>query len=180
MRILFIDTETTGLPVRTATTEDFSDVRLIQLGWVVVDSTKRGPVITSDANHVVKPEGFVVSNHAFHCVTPAQLAAGKPVKSVLDAFERVLSSVDLVVAHNADFDVGVLNAELQRAGRRSIATPTHCTMKIGPKWFRLVEMYHKWFGPDTFNAHDALEDAYACMRCYFKIEQGIDMGPHRK
>ena len=176
MRTLFIDTETTGLPVG----DDFSDVRLIQLAWIVADKTKVGPVVTSDANHIVKPDGFVVANHAFHCVTPAQLTAGKPVKSVLDALERVLPSVDLVVAHNADFDVGVLNAELTRAGRRSIANPTHCTMKTGLKWSSLVNMYHKLFGPDTFNAHDALEDAYACMRCYYRIEQGIDLGPHRK
>ena len=62
----------------------------------------------------------------------------------------------------------------------------YCTMENGKKITqiimangrikppKLIELYHKLF-EDAFDAHIALDDTMACVRCYFMIENGIDV-----
>ncbi len=110
MREIVFDTETTGL--------DSTADRVIEIGGVeLVDR-----FLTGNTFHVyINPEGREVHPEALavHGISNAALA-DKPVFSqVADEFLEFISDAKLI-AHNASFDIGFLNAELARAGHPAI------------------------------------------------------------
>ena len=67
------------------------------------------------------------------------------------------------------------------------ATKRYCTMENGKDFARILtwkmgdfkppklsELYHELFR-EKFEAHDAYEDTKACMRCYYKMVEDIDV-----
>ncbi|KAF5047250.1 putative bifunctional exonuclease/endonuclease protein [anaerobic digester metagenome] len=183
VRVLIVDTETTGLPRRDRAGR-VSWPRLVEVGWVLLDEV--GAVI-GEESHLVIPEGFAIPPDAseVHGITEALARhEGKPLPDVLDALEHSLVGVGLVVAHNISFDIGVLRAESDRLrrGDRLFAHPTFCTMKNGARmlrtpgvhgfrWPTLTEL-HDWLLAEPYPArHRALEDARACARCYLAMRK---------
>jgi DNA polymerase-3 subunit epsilon len=110
MREIVFDTETTGL--------DRLEDRVIEIGGVELDN--RFP--TGRTFHVyINPEGRSVHPDALavHGIGNEQLA-DKPVFSgIVDEFVAFTDGAKLV-AHNATFDIGFLNAEFARVGLPAI------------------------------------------------------------
>lgn len=108
LREIVLDTETTGLDAKTGD-------RLIELGCVEI--VNRIP--TGSEFHVfINPEGREVHPEAFniHGISN-EFLADKPVfKAVVGDFLEFIGDAPLVI-HNASFDAGFINMELQRAGR---------------------------------------------------------------
>jgi DNA polymerase-3 subunit epsilon len=90
--------------------------------------------------------------------------------------EGFFTSTDLIVAHNAEFDIDFYNREMKRAGRSLISKPVYCTMNSYRQ--RSLE------GSASLNAicqkigiqrstkhHGALEDAWLAMRVYFLLNR---------
>ena len=107
MREIIFDTETTGLDSR----ED----RVIEFGGI--ELVNRFP--TGRTFHeYINPQGRAVhpEAQAVHGISDADLA-GKPIFG--DIAERLFEFLDgaMLVAHNANFDIGFLNAEFARLGR---------------------------------------------------------------
>ena len=107
MREIVFDTETTGLDSRLD--------RIIELGGV--ELVNRFP--TGRTFHeYINPEGREVHPEALavHGISNSDLT-GKPVFS--EIAERFLDFIEgaTLVAHNANFDMGFVNAELLRVGR---------------------------------------------------------------
>ena len=104
MREIIFDTETTGLDSRVE--------RVIEIGAVELDN--RFP--TGRTFHVyINPDGREIhpDAQAVHGISMADLV-DKPVFSgVLDEFMEFIDGASLV-AHNANFDMGFINAELAR------------------------------------------------------------------
>lgn len=110
-------------------------------------------------------------------------ADGLPMTQVLDMFTASLSVSDTMVAHNMNFDYNVLGAELIRYGVHTGRKLNRlCTMQSSidfcrlPSKFhgqykfpRLEELHMKLFNESFENAHDALADVQACMRCFFEL-----------
>ena len=107
MREIIFDTETTGLDPR----ED----RVIELGCVeLVNRFPTGRTI----HRFINPQGRSVhpEAQAVHGISDADLV-GKPVfAEILDEFLEFIDGAKLV-AHNANFDIGFINAEFQRLGQ---------------------------------------------------------------
>jgi DNA polymerase-3 subunit epsilon len=106
MREIIFDTETTGLDAR----ED----RVIEIGGVELDN--RFP--TGRTFHVyINPQGRPVHPDALavHGIGEAQLADKPKFSEIADAFLAFVGDARLV-AHNANFDMGFINAELARLG----------------------------------------------------------------
>jgi len=104
MREIIFDTETTGLDPR----ED----RVIEIGGVELDN--RFP--TGRTFHVyVNAQGRPVHPDALavHGITDAELADKPTFPQIAEKFLAFVDGANLV-AHNAGFDVGFLNAELAR------------------------------------------------------------------
>src|SRR5690554_4942550 len=107
MREIIFDTETTGLDPR----ED----RVIELGCV--ELVNRFP--TGRTLHVfINPEGRSVhpDAQAVHGISDTDLADKPVFGAIADAFLEFIDGAKLV-AHNANFDIGFINAELVRLGQ---------------------------------------------------------------
>jgi len=86
-----------------------------------------------------------------------------------------IESHDLVVAHNAAFDMDIINTEMTRCGM-SVTWPTVlCTveMTLWIKGFRLkLGMLHiELFGEDFADKHRAEPDVRALARCYIELRK---------
>nr|WP_295466363.1 DNA polymerase III subunit epsilon [Mesorhizobium sp.] len=110
MREIVFDTETTGLDSRVE--------RVIEIG--AIELVNRFP--TGRTFHVyINPDGRQIDPEAqaVHGISMADLA-GKPVfGGIVDDFCAFIDGATLV-AHNAGFDIGFLNAEFARYGRPPI------------------------------------------------------------
>jgi len=107
MREIVFDTETTGLDSRLD--------RVIELGGIeLVNRFPTGRIF----HEYINPEGREVHPEALavHGISNSDLT-GKPVFS--EIAERFLEFIDgaMLVAHNANFDIGFINAEMARLGR---------------------------------------------------------------
>src|SRR5918999_691327 len=112
LREIVLDTETTGLDARRGD-------RLIELGGIeLVNRIPTG----REFHTYLDPEDREVhpDAEAVHGISSAFLA-GKPIFSaVADDFLGFIDGAPLVI-HNANFDVGFINMELERIGRSPIA-----------------------------------------------------------
>ena len=111
MREIILDTETTGLDPR----ED----RVIEIGGVELDN--RFP--TGRTFHVyVNAQGRPVHPDALavHGISDAELVGKPAFPEIVDAFIAFIDGARLV-AHNAGFDMGFINAEFERLGLPPVA-----------------------------------------------------------
>ena len=110
MREIIFDTETTGLDAR----ED----RIIEFGGIeLVNKFPTGRTF----HHYIHPQGRAVhpEAQAVHGISEADLA-GKPIFDQIAGELADFLDGAMLVAHNANFDIGFLNAEFARLGRPSI------------------------------------------------------------
>jgi DNA polymerase III epsilon subunit-like protein len=185
---LFFDTETTGLPkdwkAPSSATNNWP--RMVQIAWVLAD--EEGETLET-YSAIIKPEGYTIPTEAsdIHRVTQARAEAeGLPLSEVLEAFTAASAKAKQLVAHNMAFDEKILGCEYHRvAGRDPLRSkPKACTMKnddiiewagIPPfrygsfKWPTLEQLHKKLFKTGVPDAHDALVDVEATVRCYFGL-----------
>jgi DNA polymerase-3 subunit epsilon len=89
---------------------------------------------------------------------------------------RFISSHDLIVAHNASFDVSFINRELMLAGLPALSQPVYCTMEhyrslgIGGS-ASLDAVCARINLARTTNLHGALEDAWLAMQIYLVLSK---------
>ena len=186
---LFFDTETSGLPDDSKAPS--SDVdnwpRLVQLGWII---TNRQGEVLSKVNRLIYPYGFEIDEDAtvIHHISDIKARDdGEPLIDVLEEFIIDLRSVAFVVGHNVDFDKKVLGAEMIRCGMPDIigGYPSIDTMIMGmgfteyedswgrKKYPKLSELHATLFGVKHVNAHDAMGDIEATVKCFFKMKNSL-------
>lgn len=193
MKILFFDTETTGLPIdpKAHWTKKDNWPRLVQLGWLVYDEDGRE---TEAAQMTIKPEGFEIPEAAtlIHGITTEHAKKlGFKADYVLRKFEEKVRKADLIVCHHARFDVPVVRAEFWRMGEMSGISDakTFCTKENAApilgipnerpevfagewKWPSLEETYRFCFDepiPGRHATHSALTDARATAKIFFHL-----------
>lgn len=183
---LFFDTETADKPRNwKAPASDLNNwPRLVQIGWICCDRTG---LATGTGDYLIQPDGFTIAPGAtaLHGITTQKAQQeGVELEPVLREFAQALKEAQVLVAHNTAFDQKVLEAEFIRTDMVSnMAGKTwHCTMKestdfcrlpgpYGYKWPKLTELYQILFDESFPEAHSALADAEACMRCFFKLKE---------
>ncbi len=105
-RYIIFDLETTGL---SAATE-----RIIEIGAVKVDN---GEILES-FDLFVDPEKAITPEITRLTSITNEMVAGAPKEAeALEQFFRFCDGCDILVAHNADFDMGFLRAAIRRCGR---------------------------------------------------------------
>lgn len=165
MKILFFDTETTGLPLDYD--EPYTNVknwpRLVQLSWILED-TETNEVTEHD--FIIEPVGFIIPFAAtkIHHITQGFAERnGKPIKEVLLKFDLDLLQADLLVGHNIEFDINIVAAEFYRLKKDNrgvvgtgtihqiikhlLSIPEFCTMKKGTDFTKIEVPYkdeYKW------------------------------------
>lgn len=111
MREIVLDTETTGL-------DALNGDRVVEIGCVEMVNR----ILTGNVFHVYLNPERDMPQEAFNVHgLSAQFLADKPLfAETADDFLAFIAS-DTLVIHNAAFDIGFLNAELERCGRPAIA-----------------------------------------------------------
>ncbi len=112
MREIVFDTETTGLDSRLD--------RVIEIGGIeLVNRFPTGRVF----HHYIEPQGRQIHPDAaaVHGITDADLAGRPAFQQIADEFAAFIDGAKLV-AHNANFDIGFINAEFARIGLSPIGS----------------------------------------------------------
>jgi DNA polymerase III epsilon subunit-like protein len=183
---LFLDTETTGLPIDwNASVSDLNNwPRVVQVAWTCYDAKGRHVVTKS---FIVKPDGFSIPREAqqVHGISTAKaLARGRPLRTVLKALAADLGEARVVIAHNLQFDENVIGAEFLRQslkipfqGKKRLCTMVESTeycclpRRYGYKWPTLAELHEVLFGESPPEGHDAEVDATTCAKCFFELKR---------
>ena len=186
--ILFLDTETTGLPTNWKAPYD-QWPRMVSLAYSL-----EGVPFPEEGEFIIKPDGYEIPLEAsnIHGITTEEAnAKGQDLHLVLIKLEVMLQLADLVVFHNSSFDTGIISGEQIRAGwkpeeliyksKKLFCTKQQSTniCKIpnvgrgGYKWPSLAELC-AFCGVENQTAHNALSDVIATKECYFyMVEQGF-------
>jgi DNA polymerase III epsilon subunit-like protein len=183
---LFFDTETTGTPLnyKAPSSDTRNWPRLVQLGWILM--TKNGKKV-SEKSYIVKPKDFTIPADAtkIHKITTKMaLEQGRELSFVIDEFLKDFNKAKYIVGHNIDFDKKIVGAELIRLSRPDVmdSKKAFCTMKssidfckipgyYGYKYPKLQELYHKLFGRDFEEAHNATSDIEATQQCFWELRK---------
>lgn len=172
MREIVVDTETTGLTPETGH-------RVVEIGCLeLVNHVPTGSVF----HQYLNPERDVPEEVVrIHGLTD-EFLAGKPLfGSVADVFLKFVDESRLVI-HNADFDLGFLNAELARAGRDALRNDVIDTVALARKKHpgapANLDALCRRFGIDNSERirHGALLDAELLAEVYLELVGGRQPG----
>ena len=125
MREIVLDTETTGLKF-------YDNHRVIEVAAIeIVDYLPTGKVF----HKYVNPQRDVPESSVdIHGITEKFLENKPLFKEIADEFLEFIS-VDNIVAHNAPFDMGFLNFELQRCGKNTLSNKAIDTVVLAREKF---------------------------------------------
>lgn len=185
IRLLFFDTETTGLPkdfyAPVRNTRNWPHV--VQLSWIVTDGFGK-TLDTQD--FIIKPCRWKIplSASRIHGITTeVAKEKGTPIKKVLDLFLSAVTNAQMIIAHNIGFDRSVIESELFRNKLEydlchkncydtMLETTEFCAIERWNgefKWPRLQELHMCLFGKSFKDAHNSLADVKATKKCFFEL-----------
>lgn len=188
-KYLFFDTETTGLPKSwNAHVHDLDNwPRMIQLAFAHYDEA--GTKL-SEHCYIIAPDGFEIPKEASdinRVTTERAIKEGVDLEYALLQFSLALNNSDALIAHNISFDKAIIGSEFIRKDMEHVYNSIKeieniCTMHsttnfcqlLGPrgyKWPKLQELHFKLFGENFAEAHDALVDVNAMVKCFFKLKE---------
>ncbi len=180
--LLFVDTETSGIPhsLKSAISELDKWPFILQLAWAVYD---RSGQLVKQENHFIYEDDISIRPSAIeiHGITLEELKEkGEDRKAVMRQFTKDLRQYKpLLVGHFMEFDGKMLQVALLRSGMKNIITryPMFCTMKATTEYARhtdhnypkLNELYLKLFGKRMEHQHDAAADVAATAECFWVL-----------
>lgn len=188
-RILFLDTETTGL----------SPGNICQLSFLVIDEGKVTP-----NNYYFKVEYVEPGAQRVHGLSVNKLAQLSKNKTFIDYQDELIDEFnksDILVAHNFNFDINFIKTEFKRCGINYIYNDSLCTMRYftdvcripnskgnGYKLPRLEELISYFeikdrtiksktkelFNCNNIGYHDARFDTTAVYLCFMEaLDRGL-------
>ena len=173
MREIALDTETTGLNPK-------SGHRVVEIGCVEM----LNHVATGEVYHVYLNPERDMPEEAFsvHGLSEEFLRGHSKFAEVVDGFLEFIGD-DTLVIHNAQFDMGFLNAELERAGHpalqmdRAVDTVRMARQKF-PGAQASLDALCRRFSIDNSNRelHGALLDARLLADVYLELKGGRQTG----
>lgn len=191
---LFLDIESTGLlPFVFDLEYRIKRIpRIVQIAWKVFDS--KGGFITGE-DYIIKQK-LDVPESAFnvHGISKEiSLEKGVEFSEMASKLLQDMEGIEIMVAHNARFDMVILQAELikneykyslkkQKIHCTMLNTTNFCKIKkttghSGYKWPQLIELTKKVFTGaydcelEVPGLHDASVDVHFTAKCYFKLMQ---------
>jgi len=160
-----LDVETTGL---------HSDDRVVSFAGILLktEDLKQGEL---DLNfiHLIFDPGRKSHPKAeeVHGYSDWLLRHQDPFGEHVSMVENLIAQADLLVAHNAEFDLRFINAELAALGRPPVKKPVYCTMEGHrrldmPGSASLSAIATRLGLARSGQVHSALEDAWLAMMAY--------------
>lgn len=188
--IMFIDVETIGLPITKGynkyhnpeETQYYDSSRIVEIAYVIC--TYSGKIIKKYSELII-PESFVIENSNIHGITNEEAKnKGKNIKDVLKEMCHDLDNVNMIIAHNINFDIYNILSECCRIKydemiQKINSKSKQCTMVMGKNLMykqsqfsknpKLTELYQYIFNQSIKQEHRALSDVMMCLECYFEI-----------
>lgn len=191
--LLFLDTESTGLPKskNLQITDSDNRPRLVQISWILFDEKNNKNIAIE--NYLIQPKNFSIPREAIkiHGINTAVAnKEGFPLEAVLASFSLAMNKATLLIAHNIEFDINLVASEMYRFNMNDDIQLLNsinkiCTMKSstdyakipsanGYKWPTLDELYYVLFDKTINLAHDSSIDVQVCATCFFEmIQKGV-------
>lgn len=194
---LFIDTETTGLPLNNNL--PYTDLKnwpyLVQVALIIEDDNYG---ILAKRNIILKPNGYTIPESAtkIHGISNERAVKnGEDRDKVISFLDLALYKSDIIIGHNVSFDLNVIKSEIIRIkgienalfkkkkhividtmkmGRNICKIPNlsfHTRLSLPNKYPKLDELYYKLFNKHFNNQHDAMADVQAAYDCYYELKR---------
>lgn len=194
---LFIDTETTGLPLNNNL--PYTDLKnwpyLVQVALIIEDDNYG---ILAKRNIILKPNGYTIPESAtkIHGISNERAVKnGEDRDKVISFLDLALYKSDIIIGHNVSFDLNVIKSEIIRTkgienalfkkkkhividtmkmGRNICKIPNlsfHTRLSLPNKYPKLDELYYKLFNKHFNNQHDAMADVQAVYDCYYELKR---------
>lgn len=182
--ILFLDTETTGLPTNWKAPYDQWPRMVSIAGQLYINGEYE-----VGFEYIIKPDGYEIPKEAsdIHGITQEiALEKGEDISFAMRWVQGYIDRADRIVFHNSSFDVGIISGEQIRLNHIPLSSiifkeKLFCTKqqstnicKIpnagrgGYKWPSLAELC-AFCGVENKGAHNALNDVIATKECYFYL-----------
>ena len=176
MKIIVVDTETSGIPgVGKQTT-------IVQFSYVIYDC-ERNEIIKEVDQIIRQPDGFIIPEDSIriHRITNEMCECrGVDLMNILNEFIEDTRDCYRIVGHNVKFDVRMMSMSLKdlqsienykNVDRKINYIENHMIPKSGEvmksyKYPKLSELHIKIFGKCPDGLHNALVDVKACLNCY--------------
>lgn len=170
-RLIVLDTETTGLEV-------IQGHRIIEIGCIELCSRK---ITSNQFHHYLNPERTIDSGAVqVHGIDDGALKDKPRFRDIADEFLAFINGAQLII-HNAPFDVGFLNYELELAGHSerienlcSVTDTLLLARKLHPGARASLDALCKRYSVDNSNRemHGALLDARLLTEVYLAMTGG--------
>ncbi len=177
MKTIFVyDTETTGV---------WNKDKIVQFAWIFARIIDWKIYEERTINQYINPwRPIPAQSSNVHKIFDKDVEKHPKIEECIKEFVVYHEKADLVVWHNISFDERMLKNEVSNCWLKiELKSKTFCTMlksvdicKI--PWTRwkykrpkLDELYKHFFGEWFENAHDALFDIKATLKCFLKMEK---------
>lgn len=172
MRQVILDTETTGLELKLGH-------RVIEIGCVELVNRRR---TARTLHHYLQPDRDIDPGaQEVHGISIDMLQDKPRFSEIAEDFLAFIAGAELVI-HNADFDVGFLNAELRRTGRLPATVTEVCPVidtlalarRLHPGQRNSLDALCKRYSIDNSGReyHGALLDAHLLADVYLAMTGG--------
>ncbi|MGN0145187.1 MAG: exonuclease domain-containing protein [Clostridium sp.] len=145
------------------------------IGIVVVKNNE----VVEKVHYLIRPKEmrFMPINIGIHGIRSG-MVKNEPEFDEIWKKIRCYFNNNIVIAHNAAFDISVLRKTLELYGIESPAFNYVCTMKLAKNFYQQIDnaklnTVNRFLGYE-FNHHDALADALACSNILLSISQELD------
>ena len=203
MKIVVFDTETSGLPKTRILTPNTIHMWpfIVQFSYIIFDTETNFVLKSYDAIVKVKPYNIISKDSIkFHGITQEiSELKGIPIDKVLDEFVDDIEDADLIVAHNVEFDLNMIRAELMRLDYEDMELRMiniiknqnfYCTMRESidlckiekvntrGKYYKfptLSELHKHLFDVEPKHLHNSFHDILCTIRCFIKMKYDSDI-----
>ncbi|GIL40732.1 DNA polymerase III subunit epsilon [Roseiterribacter gracilis] len=169
MREIVLDTETTGL-------DPLAGHRIIEIG--AIELVNHVPTNRTFHQYLNPDMAIEAEATAVHGITNEHLKDKPRFDQIVEELIEFLGDARLII-HNADFDVGFLNAEFARIGFPTLPpTRATCTVKLARRKYpgspASLDALCRRFAIDNSarTLHGALLDAQLLAECYLEMMGG--------
>jgi len=180
IQLLFLDTETTGLPAG----KDYSNINITEIGWVITDINFNK---IKEENHLINGDFEITDKITEITGITKQMTIdnGKEITKVLDIFFNDLKGCQFYIAHNMNYDYNVIKQELTNNKLTKYIKTLYdniqiCSMNVLKNIFKendikllnnkLNTCHNYLIKYDVIQTHRALDDVNMIIACFKQIE----------